>query len=475
MKQKHLVILVAVLVCGLLLTLIANSRRGGSVDVKSSSVIGERVFPNFPSKEVTAIAIEGSDGEVHLEKKGDDWSVVERDGYPADFDKVVKLLQLGFDLSPIDNILVGDRYDRVGLADPEDEEADAEDKPMVLSFAKGEGKDAGTLWVGGAYEKEEQSQFGSFNSVVGRYVRKPDASDVYLVGSAFDEADTDPANWLDDTFVKVRKIKTLERIPADDKESGWKLTRDEDRADYILVDLKEVEELDQSTVSSMKSAFSTPRFADVMVGDDVEEPSALVFKVDTFDGFKYVFTFNEKNEANEYLMTIQVDADLPKERPAVEGESDEDKATNDAAFTADLEKLKVKLAEEKALEGHIYKVRSSVIDSINKPRADLMKQDEPATTGAPGGIPGMPGGQGLPIDPQQLGPMFQQGGNGAVIPAPGSTPIPPPAEPDTAPEGEGDAEDSAAAKPAEGDAEAEGDGDAAAAEPEAEAPAPEEN
>lgn len=445
MKQKHLVVLVAVLVGTLVVALIATSARQGSVDVKDSSVLDtNRVLPDFPVNEVSAFSIEDGGESLHLERKDGIWTVRERKSYPADFSQVKDFLQKIYQLEPVDHVPVGNLYDRVGVADPEAEET--ENKPMVLSFAKEGEESAGKLWVGKEYQKAQASQFGSFDSTVGRYVRQPGSEDVYLVGDALDDAKTDPSEWLDGEFIKVRKIKSIERLP-EEAEQGWKLTREEDKGDFVLANPKEGEELDQNKVSSMKSAFSSPRFEDVMTGDDVEAPSLVTFKVETFDGFSYVLNFGEKSEANEYLMSVKVDGKFPKKRKAEEGESDEDKATKDAAFEAELKELQDKLAAEKKLEGHIYKVRSFVVDSVDKPRAELMKsEDDPAApgAGAPGGASGIPGlnlPPGFELPTGQLGPM------GAPPAAPGGASAPE-TEPEAAPETEPEAAPEAKTEPA---------------------------
>ncbi len=44
---------------------------------------------------------------------------------------------------------------------------------------------------------------------------------------------------------------------------------------------------------------------------------------------------------------------------------DEEKKKLDDAFAANLKVVKTKLANEKSLEGHVFKARSYLIDSIN--------------------------------------------------------------------------------------------------------------
>lgn len=263
----------------------------------------------------------------------------------------------------------------------------------MLAFRNDKGDEVANLWVGKEYKKEEQSQFGTYDQTAGRYVKTPKGDDVYLVAQQFESAKTDPASWLDKGFFQVNKVKSIER--AGSPEQSWKLVRDSDTADFKLADAKPGEELDKDKVSSMKNAFSSPSFEDVMVGEGVQKPSKITFKVETFEGFRYEVKLGDKDASNDLLLTVDVSADLPKQRVAPAKESDEDKKANDKKFEEEQKKLKQKLEKEKALKGFVYKVHGWVIDSINKDRKEIMvekkkdepKKEEPKKDGA--SIPGL--------------------------------------------------------------------------------------
>ena len=181
----------------------------------------------------------------------------------------------------------------------------------------------------------------------------------------------------------------------------------------------------------MKSAFGSPSFEDVLVGDDVKKPAAVTFNVETFDGFKYEVKVNEKDDAGNYNLTLAVSAELKKEREAAPEETEEDKTKKDEEFAKELAELTKTLAEQKALVGHVYETRNFFVDSINKDRSELMKDDEdPAAAGgaAPphGNLP--PG-----LDLNNLPPGLDlnipglNGGGRAPAPTPPRPVTPPPA------------------------------------------------
>ncbi len=391
MNTKQLASLLIVLVVAGIVALVTRGSRDRNVDKVGGSTGRKLVMPGFPVNEIASVSIRGKDGLLQLEKQESGWVVVERSGYPADFNKVGGLLKTVFDLAVVQTIPVGaSKFGRVGLLDPA-EESSAEESATILAFKDGKSNETGALWVGKEYKKEERSQFGTFDSTAGRYVRRAGSDEVHLVSEEFRDAKTDPKEWISKDFFKVSKIKTIGRTVSDSAQS-WKLTRESDTADFTLVDAKEGEELDSTKVSPMKNAFTSPSFEDVLVGEDVAKPSLVTFEVETFEGFRYDVKIGPKNEANEFDLTVKVSGEFPAERPApAEEESEEDKKQADEDFAKEIAERKKKLAEEAKLAGHVYRVRGFVADSINKDRSELLKGEEAPAGDTPeaSAIPGL--------------------------------------------------------------------------------------
>jgi hypothetical protein len=136
---------------------------------------------------------------------------------------------------------------------------------------------------------------------------------------------------------------------------------------------------------------------DVLTGDALKETKAdhATFKITTFEGFTYEIALGEKNDLNELPMTLKVDGKFEEKRKAGEEESDEEKERLDKQFTDELKRKKDKLAQEKSLEGNVFKIRSFIIDSILKKRSELLAEEaeEGKAEVAPGvTLPGLPSG-----------------------------------------------------------------------------------
>jgi len=387
MKTQQLAPLAIGLLAAGLLALVFTNARSRDVTKVGQSTDRNRVMPGFPVNQINSVVIKDAKGSLTLEKKDNTWIVLERAGYRADFSKIGGLLKTVYDLAIVQTKEVGpSKFGRVGLLDPADQAAPVGQSATVVTFKDAKGAEAGALWVGAEYKKEERSQFGTFDSTAGRYVRRGGSDEVYLVAEDLKDAKTEPKEWISKDFFKVTKVKTISRTVSDAAKS-WTLTRESDTADFTLVDAKPGEELDSAKVGPMKTAFSSPSFEDILTGDKVEKPSEVTIKVETFDGFRYETKFSPKNDLGEYDMTVSVSAEFPAARKAVEGEKEEDKKKADEDFAKAIEELKKQLAAESKLAGHVYHVRGFVVDSINKDRADLFKGEEPAAA-AEGAGPG---------------------------------------------------------------------------------------
>ena len=84
----------------------------------------------------------------------------------------------------------------------------------------------------------------------------------------------------------------------------------------------------------MTSPFTSPSLNDVALGLTPEQSGLdkpTVIKIATFDGFEYTVHVGAKTNDN-FLLTVAVTGNLPKERPAVTDEKPEDKAKADKEF-----------------------------------------------------------------------------------------------------------------------------------------------
>lgn len=402
MGTKALIrLVIALAVLGGVAAILHYAGSGGAVSEVGSSTDKKKVFDDFPINEVAKIVIKEKKGSVVLAKGAKSWEVAERGGYPADAEPVVGLLRKIWDLNVVQPITIGRaQYGRLNLLDPSSADAKEGETALLLTFQDKEGKDLASLWLGKVYERSEgrPDPFGGgmAKTDAGRYVKRGDGNSVYLVGETFADIKTEAPGWLDKDFFKVEKVKSIE-IATAAKGDDWKLERAEEAGDFTLANAAAAEKLDPNKVSSMKAAFSNPQMEDVYTGEEKgkQKTDKATFKIATFDGFKYEVSVGEKNDLNELPLAVKVSAELPKERKKGEEESEEEKKRLDQEFNDKVAAMRKKLDEEKRLEGHVFKVRSYVVDSLLKKRAELMeeKKEEEAKTKevAPGVSVPLPG------------------------------------------------------------------------------------
>jgi hypothetical protein len=138
------------------------------------------------------------------------------------------------------------------------------------------------------------------------------------------------------------------------------------------------------------SPFSSPSLNDVALGLTPEQSGLdkpTVIKITTFDGFDYTVNVGAKQN-EDYLLTVAVTGNFPKERAAVADEKPEDKAKADKEFADNLKRLQDKLTTESAFGKWTYQVASWTVDPLLKKRGELL-EEKPAATEA-GGNPESP-------------------------------------------------------------------------------------
>ncbi|MEM9015701.1 MAG: DUF4340 domain-containing protein [Verrucomicrobiota bacterium] len=384
MGSKALIRLLIVLaIIGAIAAILHFAGSGGGVSTVSSTTDKKKVIEAFPINDVASIRVSAPDGEVTLTKGESAWEIAERGGYPADTGPISDFLKTVWDLNVVQVIPIGrSQYGRLGLLG-KDEGAPEDETATLLTFKGADDKELGQLWLGKVYERSENrpNPFGGgmATSEAGRYVKTGASNTVYLVGETFADVNSDPADWLKKDFFKVDQI-TVISVNTGDKEKDWKLTRKTAADEFSLVGAAEGEELDTTKTTPIRGSFSNPQMEDVFSGAEAEKNKTdkATFQIKTAEGFSYTIKIGEKNDLNELPLTMTVDGGFEEKRKQGEEESDEEKEKLDKEFEAELTRLKEKLADEKKLEGHVFKIRSYIVDSILKERSELLKVPEEA-------------------------------------------------------------------------------------------------
>ncbi len=408
MKSRTVIILWAVAIAlGISIALVKRSQNNG--DAKATNrTAGMKLLEKFPADQISTMDISGSNQSVSLTEKDGKWTVAERDGYPANTRNINDLLRTLSDLKVTQGIEAGPSFaPRFGM---DENSSDPAERGLTAVFKDPSGKELAKLSFGKNLDSAASSSpYGGGST--GRFVRNhADESGFYAVSEVFGTLSPDPKSWLNDEFFKIEKIESLSVSKPGSDENEWSLVRENEEAEFKFTDAFPGVKIDPTATAPLKSLFSYARFDDVVPAADVEKRSTpeqlrkVVIK--TFEGFEYNITIqpaktvSEEGDATQppadnFLMTVSVSAELPKERKKPEGEKEEDAKIADEAFTERHKTLTESLEKSKALAERTFEVSKFTVDALLKTRTDLMlKTPAPDATPppAPGAfqIPGLP-------------------------------------------------------------------------------------
>jgi hypothetical protein len=304
-----------------------------------------KVLGDFPINNVARVVIRNGASTLTLEKKNDAWVVHERGDYPADFSRVGDFIEGLWNLKPVQDVQAGpSQLGRLGLQYP--------GSATLIDLQDSNSQRIAALLAGKNFLKQSPDFPGAMGFPAGRYVMIADSTPpkISLVSELLDQADTNPASWLDKSFVKIARIQS---VALTNGSTAWKLSRDGDNSpDWKLADLKPGEKVDSARVPQFAAILGAPMFTDVRTGGAIDGDSAVT--VETFDHLTYTLKFGKPDGAGVPMM-VAVAANAPKdEKPA------DKKRAEDA------------LAKAKNFEGRVYLVPDSVFSPLLKSRADLL-------------------------------------------------------------------------------------------------------
>lgn len=376
---------------------------------------GETLFSSFPATETASVEIQGPGSTVTLVKKDGKWVVAERGNYPANPNFVNELIRTLGDLKITQAMEAGPSFaPRFGM---DDSATKPEEHGLTATFKDASGKEIAKVGLGKNIESNSSPsgmQPGMSAGAVGRYVRNfADESGFYAVSEMFPSVSAEAKRWLSETFINAEKIKSITVNKPGTNEVEWKVSRDTEEAEFKLEDAKDGEVADATVTEPMKSLFSYARFEDVVPADKVAEKQLAETKrtvvLQTVEGFTYTLNISAMKPetpaastatpavvpppSGNYLLTVDVTAELPKERKKEEGEKPEDAKAKDEAFTTRQKALAEKLEKEKALAGVTFEMASTSLEPILKDRKTLTTKPAPPAEGSDqGSVQQLPGG-----------------------------------------------------------------------------------
>ena len=405
MNKRQVLILWVIAIA--LAAAIAFVKFGRNQEIKSSTsrTTGQTLIESFPATEVASIEIKGATDATSLTKKDGKWIVAQRDNYPAKPSEVNGLLRTIGELKVTQGMQAGPSFaPRFGM---DEASKDPKEHGIALTFKDASGKELTKVTVGKNIESTASaSPMGGGSS--GRFVRNhADESGFYSVSEMFSSLGEEPKRWLAEEFFKPEKIQSVSVTQPGKSDIFWKVVRADENADFALEGKAANEVVDPTVLNAYKSLFAFTRFEDIVPAAEVEKRAEndqkRTLKIVTFEGFVYTITFtptkagsvpppvdpeNPAPPAEEtFLVTIDVSAEVPKERKKEDGEKEEDAKAKDAAFAERSKALNEKLAKEKALAGYTFQVSKSSFEAATKTRGDFFKKEEAADSAAPGPLP----------------------------------------------------------------------------------------
>ena len=431
-KRQVIILWVIAIALGAVVTTMKLSQNESTLSA-TKRTHGQTLFESFPANDVASIKIQGASESATLTKKDGKWVVTDRNNYPANNSETQNLIRTLTDLKVTLAMEAGPSFaPRFGM----DETASkSEERGLTATFMDASGKEIAKVSLGKNIDSNaDASPMGS--SSVGRYVRNhADESGFYAVSEMFPSVSADAKRWLDVAFISPEKVKSIAVTLPGKTDVAWKLTRDGEEAEFKLDGAAATEVPDTAATGPLKSIFSFARFEDVVptdkVAERIVEDQKRVVTIDTFEGFVYTIAISPTKPAavpaappaageepaakDNYLMTVNVAAELPKERKKEDGEKPEDAKMKDTAFTDRLKSLTEKIAKEKVFAGTTFEISKTSVEALLKDRASIItKATPPPAPGAANQVP-----------VQQF--------PGGVIASPPTAPSAPPATATTAP------------------------------------------
>jgi hypothetical protein len=323
----------------------------------ATATLGQPLLKGLKAADIAAIAIREPGAALTLERKGEGWTIAERDGYPADLDKVREFVLKAIEL-------------KIGQAEPIGEKDRArlqlDSSATQVEFRGADGKPLARMAIGKKYFKREPDN-AERAAGDGRFVQLPEApQSVYIVPDPLAQASAKSAGWIDRRSFLVERVKTMEvRYPDG---SGYRVERERGDAGWKLAGAKPGEKLEVTRANAATYSLSLLELADVAPKDlkpgetGLEKPT--VIEATTLDGLTYSIRVG-KPQGDNYYVTFTSGGTLQKERMAA-----------DKDLAADLKKLEARLPLEKMQAGRVLLIPKSRLEDTLKPRAELLAKED---------------------------------------------------------------------------------------------------
>ncbi len=323
---------------------------------------GEPLLPGLLERVNDVRLISGlSAGEpFNVELSDGRWVVREKDGYPADADRVHLLLVGAASLRRIEPKTANpDLYPRIGLEDPSSPSATS----MQIVIKDGDSEPLADLVVG----RRRPAKTTLEDSEI--YVRLGDDPQSWLVQGKLPKAGG-ALDWVSEIIVGVpeERIHEVEIEHPDGERILLRKARPED-VDYALVDRPEDREVDgQWKLNDIGRSFSEFELEDVRAGDleSVGGEPGLSAEMRTYDGLVVTLSTRVDGERTLAAFGARFDAARTPASAGVVEEAGADRLLDPAEVQAEASRL------DEAWRGWVFELPSYRADYLAKRREEML-------------------------------------------------------------------------------------------------------
>lgn len=378
MGRKFLSLLVVVL---LILGAVAGWIYSGGTRAwkQSDTRAGQQVLPGLVVSQVAGVRINGGKEAATLERKDGLWTVRERGGYPADVTKIGPLLAKLADLKIIQTDTITEALaPRLTLAPPGQSGGGT-----ALDLTDAATKPLGSLLLGKTIDKDSDIPGATKKVPTGRYLVKRDAPTVAIaINDPLNEAVTNPRDWLDKTFIKPERVKTL-TVTSGGKPRYVIQRSEESSMAWALKDAAKTEDLDTSKAQDQTSLLAALTMVDLIPDakpDELGLATGDVITAETFDGLTYTLTIGKKDGDNRAVqVAITGTPSRPAERPPAKDEKADDKTRADKEYKDALAAFNARVKREQLMNGKVFWVADAGVAPLLAERGTLMKTKQIAS------------------------------------------------------------------------------------------------
>jgi len=256
---------------------------------------------------VAKFAITTSSEQLKISLKNDEWIVLNRAGYPANFAKIRNLMLTLSDLKIAQKLRMNkNMYDTVKLLPPENNPKSTKNNNTgtLIVLYDYEGNTILSLILGELhYAPEEDKNPTPYSRPMpnGRYIMISNSNNPVLSSNPLTEISSNPSAWLSKDFINITNLKSLTKFTHDNKKI-WKISRKTASSPFNLEDLKPPQQPNPRKMYEATSVFANMKFSDVISAKTSDKITHLkdadYFQIHTFDNIVYKIKLSiNKNKA----------------------------------------------------------------------------------------------------------------------------------------------------------------------------------